>query len=404
MPAWYRSSITGRIKEARRVTDLRKQDFTPTLLDFGPVRFYLARHFGFCYGVENAIEISYKAIEENPGKNVFLLSQMIHNPEVNQDLQSRGIQFIMDTDGTQFIPWEKIGQDDVVIIPAFGTTVETMHLLHDKGVELHTYNTTCPFVEKVWNRAEKLGKANFTVIIHGKPKHEETRATFSHSSVNGPSIVIRNMEEAIKLGKYITGSKDKETFFEEFASRCSEGFSAERDLKRVGVVNQTTMLASETQAIAEYFRSLMVSKYGELEIKNHFADTRDTLCYATNDNQESTYALLNTDADLAIVVGGYNSSNTSHLVELCEQRFPTYFINSDSEIKSSNEIHHFRYASKEMKVSHNFLPARNPITIVLTSGASCPDTMVDRVLLRLLSFYSPSRTVQEMLQQVGVTA
>ncbi len=388
----------------RRVTDLRRQDFSPTLLDFGPVRFYLARHFGFCYGVENAIEISYKALEENPGKNVFLLSQMIHNQEVNRDLENRGIRFIMDTDGTQFIPWEKIGKDDVVIIPAFGTTLEIMHLLHNKGVELHTYNTTCPFVEKVWNRAEKLGKAGFTVIIHGKPKHEETRATFSHSSSGGPSVVIRNMDEAVQLAQYISGTKPKEQFYEEFAWRFSEGFDPERDLTRVGVVNQTTMLASETQAISDYFRSVMASVYGEREIKNHFADTRDTLCYATNDNQDSTYALLDTDADLAIVVGGYNSSNTSHLVELCERKFPTYFINSETEILSATEIAHFRYATKQKMVSRNFLPSKTPVTIVLTSGASCPDTLVDRVMLRLLEFYNPKKSVDEVLSQFGVTA
>ncbi|HEY8935857.1 MAG TPA: 4-hydroxy-3-methylbut-2-enyl diphosphate reductase, partial [Cyclobacteriaceae bacterium] len=180
IPAYYRSSVTGKIKEARRLRDLRKQDFAPTVLNFGPVVFYLARHFGFCYGVENAIDISYKALEENPDKRVFLLSQMIHNQEVNNDLQDRGIRFIMDTDGKQFISWDELKKDDIVIIPAFGTTVEIEKLLLDKGMEVQQYNTTCPFVEKVWNRSEKLGIENYTVIIHGKPNHEETRATFSH--------------------------------------------------------------------------------------------------------------------------------------------------------------------------------------------------------------------------------
>ena len=374
------------------------------MLDFGPVCFYLARHFGFCYGVENAIEISYKALEENPGKKVYLLSQMIHNQEVNRDLESRGIKFIMDTDGTQFIPWDNIGKDDVVIIPAFGTTLEIMHRLHDKGIELHTYNTTCPFVEKVWNRAEKLGQANFTVIIHGKPKHEETRATFSHSTSTGASVIVRDMEDAHRLGEYILGKKTNDEFFKEFAGKHSEGFDPAIHLQRVGVVNQTTMLATETQAIADYFRSLMIGKYGEENIRAHFADTRDTLCYATNDNQDSTYELLTTDSDLAIVVGGYNSSNTSHIVELCERKFPTYFINAESEIKSSTEIHHFDYPNKAKRVSTNFLPQKEKVKIVLTSGASCPDTMVDRVLLRLLSFFNPARTIQEVLQQFGVTA
>jgi len=368
-------------------------------LDFGPVIFFIARHFGFCYGVENAIEISYRAVEENPDKRVFLLSQMIHNQEVNNDLQSRGIQFILDTDGTQFIPWDQINKDDVVIIPAFGTTLEIENLLMDKGVEVQKYNTTCPFVEKVWKRAEKLGKDEYTIIIHGKPKHEETRATFSHSTLNGPSVVVQNMEEAQRLAEYISGAKTKEQFYEEFAWRFSEGFDPIRHLQHVGVVNQTTMLATETQAIADYFRQVMIQQHGAEHIKKHFADTRDTLCYATNDNQEATYELLETDADLAIVVGGYNSSNTSHIVELCERKFPTYFINTEDEIKSKQEIHHFDYHKKEKRVTSNFLTTKAPVKIVLTSGASCPDTVVDRVMLKVLSYFEGAKPIEKLLQE-----
>lgn len=361
--------------------------------------FYIARHFGFCYGVENAIEISYRALEENQGKKVYLLSQMIHNQEVNADLQQRGIQFIMDTDGKQFIPWDAITSEDIVIIPAFGTTVEIEQLLTSRGVEIQRYNTTCPFVEKVWNRAEKLGKENFTVIIHGKPSHEETRATFSHSKVQSPSIVVRDMNESITLGSFIRGERSADDFRQTFAGRFSEGFDPAVHLKRVGVVNQTTMLATETQAIADYFRSVMVDVYGEGEIKDHYADTRDTLCYATNDNQDATYELLKLDADLAIVVGGYNSSNTSHIVELCEQKFPTYFINSEQEIKSVDEIHHFNYHAKQKKITHGFLPQKEKVSIILTSGASCPDTLVDRVMERLLSYFPQTKALEEVLEQ-----
>jgi 4-hydroxy-3-methylbut-2-enyl diphosphate reductase len=324
---------------------------------------------------------------------------MIHNQEVNKDLETRGIQFIMDTDGTQFIPWEKIHKDDVVIIPAFGTTLEIEHLLLDKGVEVQKYNTTCPFVEKVWNRTEKLGADQYTIIIHGKPKHEETKATFSHSSHNGPSIIIRDMEEAMLLGSYIAGSKSLEDFNREFAGRFSEGFNPKKHLQRVGVVNQTTMLASETQGIADYFKQTMISKYGIENIKQHFADTRDTLCYATNDNQDSTYQLLESEADLAIVVGGYNSSNTSHIVELCERKFPTYFINSENEIKSATEIHHFNYHKKEKQITSNFLPDKKPVKIILTSGASCPDTLVDRVLIKLLGYFENVKSLDTVLQE-----
>lgn len=383
----------------RRLKDLRKQDFSPTELDFGPVVFYLARHFGFCYGVENAIEISYRALEENADKRVFLLSQMIHNPEVNDDLQHRGIKFIMDTDGRQFIPWEEIQADDVVIIPAFGTTLEIENLLLDKGVAVEKYNTTCPFVEKVWNRAQKLGNEQFTIIIHGKPGHEETRATFSHSAKGAPSLIVRDIEEAKSVGAFILGDLSRADFLEKFRGKLSDGFDPERDLVRVGVVNQTTMLATETQAIADYFRDVMLTRYGTEAIKDHFADTRDTLCYATNDNQEATYELLQTGADLAVVVGGYNSSNTSHIVELCARQFPTYFINSENEIKSAEEIHHFDYPNKVKRVTQSFLPGKSPVRIVLTSGASCPDTLVDRVMLRLLDFFPEAKSVSSLVEE-----
>jgi 4-hydroxy-3-methylbut-2-en-1-yl diphosphate reductase len=359
----------------------------------------LARHFGFCYGVENAIEISYKALEENHGRRVFLLSQMIHNQEVNDDLLSRGIRFIMDTDGTQLISWDELTPDDIVIIPAFGTTVEIEHTLLDKGIEVQKYNTTCPFVEKVWNRSEKLGAENYTVIIHGKPRHEETRATFSHSAVNAASVIVRDMDDAHQLGSFICDETPANKFFEIFAGKYSEGFDPVKHLQRVGVVNQTTMLATETQAIADYFKNLMIEKFGAESIRDHFADTRDTLCYATNDNQDATYQLLETNADFALVVGGYNSSNTSHIVELCERKFATYFINSEREIKSADEIHHYDYAAKAKRITRNYIPEHRPVRIILTSGASCPDTLVDRVLIRMLEFFEGTKSIDEVLQK-----
>jgi len=375
---------------------MRKQDFSPTLLDFGPVQFLLARHFGFCYGVENAIEISYRALEENPDKRVYLLSQMIHNPAVNEDLLGRGMQLIMDTDGSQLIPWEEIKAEDIVIIPAFGTTLEIERLLKEKSVRVEPYNTTCPFVEKVWNRAAKLGKDDYTIIIHGKPNHEETRATFSHSANGAAAVVVKDMDDAIALGNYILGAPQTD-FFEAFKGKYSQGFQPAIHLKRVGVVNQTTMLATETAAIADYFRNIMVRKYGADSLSAHFADTRDTLCYATNDNQDATYELLKLDADLAVVVGGYNSSNTSHIVELCERNFDTYFINSEKEIVSRDEIHHFDYHAKLKKMKRQFLPAKDPVKIILTSGASCPDTVVDNVLLRLLGLFEGVKPLEEVL-------
>ena len=208
IPKFYKSPVISRIKNSRKVNDPRKKDYSPTLLDFGPVQFYIARHFGFCYGVKNAIEISYKAIEDNPDKRIYLLSEMIHNTEVNNDLKNRGVHFIMDTSGNEIISWSELKYDDVVIIPAFGTTLEIEKKLDEIGIDPLKYNTTCPFVEKVWNRAESLGRSDFTIVVHGKFRHEETRATFSHSKESAPTIIIRDMEETIQLGKIISGESD----------------------------------------------------------------------------------------------------------------------------------------------------------------------------------------------------
>jgi 4-hydroxy-3-methylbut-2-enyl diphosphate reductase len=305
----------------------------------------------------------------------------------------------MDTHGKQFVEWDELKADDIVIIPAFGTTVEIMKLLSEKGIQVEKYNTTCPFVEKVWKRSDQLGKDDFSVIIHGKIKHEETRATFSHSYQGAPSVVILNMEEAKVLGQFVRKERPANEFYQVFAGKYSEGFDAEKDLDRVGVVNQTTMLATETQGIADFFKQTMIDLFGEAEYKKHFADTRDTLCYATNDNQRATIGVLEEGADLAIVVGGYNSSNTSHIAELCEEKMPTFFINSDSEISSKNEIHHFNYPEKRKEVSANWMEGRNPLRIILTSGASCPDATVDAVMQKILTFFNDTRNVDEVIEE-----
>lgn len=401
IPKFYKSSFISTIKNLRKESDPKKKSFTPTLLDFGPIQFLIARHFGFCYGVENAIEIAYKAVKENPNKNIYLLSQMIHNPIVNQDLEQRGIKFIMDTHGNQFIPWDNITSHDIVIIPAFGTTLEIEKLLQDKNIEIQKYNTTCPFVERVWKQSEKLGNNDYTIIIHGKESHEETKATFSHSTKNGVSLVIKDINEAKLLEEIILGQLPIETFYKKFENRFSADFNPIQDFERIGVVNQTTMLATETQEIADFLKNTMIKKYGAENIKNHFADTRDTLCYATNDNQQATLGLLQEPADIAIVVGGYNSSNTSHIVELCEEKLPTYFIDSANEIENATNISHFIYNEHKHTKTTNFLPIKNPLRIVLTSGASCPDRIVDEVLEKILSFYPKSKTKEEVLASLS---
>ncbi len=400
IPVFYRSGLITKIKRLRESNDKRKKDYTPTELNFGPVSFLLARHFGFCYGVENAIEISYRALEENKDKNIYLLSEMIHNPEVNNDLVSRGVKFITDTGGKQIIEWDNLKKDDIVIIPAFGTTVEIQKKLTELGLETLKYDTTCPFVEKVWNRAAGLGKSGFSVIVHGKQKHEETRATFSHSKENAPTLIVRNLEETKKLGDYILGILEKENFLKIFGDKISTGFDPEKHLDKIGVVNQTTMLATETEEIAEYLRNIMIKKFGEENIKLHFADTRDTLCYATHDNQRATMALLEESADVAIVVGGYNSSNTSHIVELCEQKLPTFFISSEEKIISADSVLHYDFHEGKEKVTKKYIPDLNNARIMLTSGASCPDSIVEGVLLKILSYYENKKSVDEVIAEI----
>ena len=389
IPFTYRSSLISAIKQRRKQDDKMKKDFSPTLLDLGPLQIYLARHFGFCYGVENAIEIAFRTVDENPGKRIFLLSEMIHNPQVNADLLQRGVKFLHDTKGNELVSLDEVTGEDIVIIPAFGTTLAMENILIQKGIATHQYNTTCPFVEKVWNRSEQIARNNYTVVVHGKPTHEETRATFSHASANTASVVVNDMEEAINLAKFIIGEKSPSQFYDEFAGRYSDNFDVSKDLQKIGVVNQTTMLASDTQAISDFLKRAMVSHYqlDENNIEERFADTKDTLCYATNDNQSAVVGLLEQPADLAIVVGGYNSSNTSHLVELCEEKLPTYFINDASKIISGESILHFdMHLGVEQETQH-YLPLHKPASILITSGASCPDAVVEKVIEKIAFIY-----------------
>jgi 4-hydroxy-3-methylbut-2-en-1-yl diphosphate reductase len=399
VPTIYRSPLITAVKNNRRQQDKMKKDFSPALLDFGTVQIYLARHFGFCYGVENAIDIAFRTIEENPGKRIFLLSEMIHNPHVNADLQQRGVQFLQNTYGKQLIPYEQLTKEDVVIIPAFGTTLLIEDKLKAIGIPIEKYNTTCPFVEKVWNRSEQIAKKNYSVVIHGKPTHEETRATFSHAAAHTPTVVVYDMAEAVALSGYVTGEKDTAAFYTEFAGRFSESFDAGKDLQRIGVVNQTTMLASDTQAISDFLKQVMITRYGAAFIEDHFADTRDTLCYATNDNQTAVYGLLETPADVAIVVGGYNSSNTSHLVELCEAKLPTYYITDEEKIVAADKILHYNFHTKQELTTLNFLPEKNPVKVLLTSGASCPDALVEDVIEKLISFFKISKPLEAVIEQ-----
>ncbi len=398
IPIFYKSPVISRLKKARQFQDPRKRDLVPAELDFGPVRFILARHFGFCFGVENAVDIAYRTLEAHADRRVFFLSEMIHNPNVNWDLQERGVQFIFTSTGEQLVSWDALHPEDIVVVPAFGTTLEIQETLAARGIDPYSYNTTCPFVEKVWKRSAQLGTSGYTVVVHGKATHEETRATFSHSIRSAPTVVILNLKEAHILADVMRGTRGKAEFFQHFGRTCSADFDPDRHLEHIGVVNQTTMLASETWEIAQVLQQAMADRYGAEHLSDHFADTSDTLCYATNENQNATYALIQRGADVGLVVGGYNSSNTSHLVELCEAAMPTYFIQNADEILSPDSIQHFLLKSKQMKTSQAWLPTKRPLDIALTCGASCPDAIVDGVLFRVLSFFENTRPLEGVLQ------
>ncbi|TBH76007.1 4-hydroxy-3-methylbut-2-enyl diphosphate reductase [Aquirufa nivalisilvae] len=400
IPSLFKSELISRVKEVRRLGDKLKKDFKPSVFDFGPVEILLSRHFGFCYGVENAVETAYKIIEDNPQKRIFLLSEMIHNPAVNADLLELGVRFIQDTYGNQLVAWETLTKDDIVIIPAFGTTLEIHAILDEIGIDLYAYDTTCPFVEKVWNRANQIGQNKYTVVVHGKPSHEETKATFSHSQVVTPTLIVKDLDQAKQLAYYIRKEKSSQEFYEEFEGQYSKGFDPEKDLQRIGVVNQTTMLAIDTQEIVEYLKAEIVQFY-QLEshqITSHFADTRDTLCYATNDNQSATYGLIAEEADFAIIAGGYNSSNTSHLVDLCHEKLPSYFIKSAEKLISEHEILHFDNKKKEEVFIQNFIPQKPKVRVLLTCGASCPDAVIEEILRKLVSFFPDAKNVDQVVE------
>jgi 4-hydroxy-3-methylbut-2-enyl diphosphate reductase len=396
VPNGYRSNLISAIKQKRKEEDKLKKDFSPTLIDLGHLKFYLARHFGFCYGVENAIDIAYRTIEENKGKRIYLLSEMIHNPQVNEDLLKKGVQFLQDTNGNEIISLKTLTKEDVVIIPAFGTTLELEAKINKIGIEIQKYNTTCPFVEKVWNRGDQIAKKGFTIIIHGKPKHEETRATFSHAADKTPTLIVNDMEEAIVLGKFILGELPLTDFSTYFKNRYNESFDPAIHFEKIGVINQTTQLASDTQAISDYLKNIISTKFGKENSSEHFADTRDTLCYATNDNQSAVVGLLEQAADIAIVMGGKNSSNSSHLVELCERKLPTYFIDDANRIIDRHQIIRSNWITKQSELVNDYLPNKTPVSILMTSGASCPDIVVESVIKKIVSFYELDEKLEEV--------
>ena len=408
IPFQFRSQYISKIKKIREEADKRKKDFAPSILSFEKVSILIPRHFGFCFGVQNAVEKAYEILEKYPDKKIYLISEIIHNPEVNGELQESGLKFIQNTKGEQLIDWNEIHSGDIVITPAFGTTPEIEKILKEKKIDVEKFDTTCPFVERVWNKGEALGKEGYTIIIHGNPHHEETRATLARISQYTPAVIVSNKKEADILKAFILKSAlDKHDWGVFFKWKASEGFNFRKDLDRIAVVNQTTMLASETQNISNFLKEVMIEKFGTEQIDDHFGSTRDTLCYATYDNQTATKKMLEEKIDLAFVIGGYNSSNTKHIAELMTEKCKTFYINTEKNLKDDLSLEHYNFKDDKLEYQNQgYLPSKEHITIALSSGASCPDATVERVMLKLLSFINPqanlNKAINDLAKQYGL--
>lgn len=379
VPEHYRAEEITTIKRRRNAADPKKRDFSPSETQREGVLFILARHFGFCYGVENAIETAYRAVHENSGRRVFLISEMIHNPRVNSDLAKLGVKFLRDTAGKTIIPFSELTAEDIVIVPAFGAATEILEDIKASRADLKFYDATCPFVQRVWKRALELGAQRYSLIIHGKREHEETRATFSRAAACAPTLVIKDIKEAKLLADYIAGQEGD--FYKDFAGRYSDGFDFKKHLLRIGTINQTTMLAGETLELMEVLKAAIV-KRDDGDAQN-FANTKDTLCYATWDNQQAVQELSGVQADFALVVGGYNSSNTSHLAELLAAKIATYYVKDAAEILSKDELRGLNIHTNCVEISKGWLPVKRPLRVLLTSGASCPDIALVEVMDRV---------------------
>ncbi|MDJ0600028.1 MAG: 4-hydroxy-3-methylbut-2-enyl diphosphate reductase [Crocosphaera sp.] len=340
----------------------------------GDVTIKLAEAFGFCWGVERAVAMAYETRQHFPQEKIWITNEIIHNPSVNQRLLEMNVGFIEVVNGNKDFSVVEAG--DVVILPAFGASVTEMQLLNDKGCTI--VDTTCPWVSKVWNSVEKHKKKDYTSIIHGKYRHEETVAT---SSFAGTYLVVLNLKEAQYVCDYILNGGNKEEFLDKFKNAHSEGFDPDKDLVRLGIANQTTMLKSETEQIGKLFETTMLKKYGPTELNHHFMSF-NTICDATQERQDAMLSLVEEDVDLMVVIGGFNSSNTTHLQEIAiEKDIPSYHIDSEKRILSGNKIEH-KPLEKEIEKKEDWLPD-GKIVVGITSGASTPDKVVEAVIERI---------------------
>jgi 4-hydroxy-3-methylbut-2-enyl diphosphate reductase len=426
--AIYQSRLCAAIKALARRHE--RTAAAPVVLNFGAVRYLVPSHFGFCLGVKNAIERAYETLAENPGRRVFMLSELIHNPFVNEDLVRRGLRFLQSDKGVAHTNgergpdlWETLTPDDIVIIPAFGATDEDKRRLVRKGIAVMEHDATCMLVERVWKAARAYGREGYTVVIHGKHEHEETKATFSNTRRHAHAVIVRNLDETRQLGEIILegGAAARARFDSLFAGKYTEGFSLERDLARVAVVNQTTLLMNETREIITHLRDVFATKYGPdrpgEQPRVGGQGRNDTLCYATQVNQDALARALEEPLDAAFVIGGRNSSNTYQLYRLCEQRLGSraFFIQSESNILSPGVVEHYVFPSKGL-LGHGGVverrtlwgaesadPGGGPKRILVTGGASCPDGIIQQVIARINGFYPQSelRSIDSVLADLS---
>ena len=368
----YRSELVDRIRERGGV------------LSRGPLTIKLARKFGFCYGVERAIDLAYAARRYfSPGTRIFLLGEIIHNPEVNEQIRRMGIVQLASQPSDEELA--QLGPEDVVIIPAFGTEVETRRRLEEKGCVL--VDTTCGDVMSVWKRVRQYAREGFTSIIHGKAHHEETRATVSQiKAEHGHYLIVYDLEETEEVCRYIVEGGDKEAFLGRFRGAYSEGFDPDRHLAFIGVANQTTMLRGETEEVQRRLREALVRRYGPEEVDQHFRRF-DTICGATQERQDALRELLKEPLDVLLVIGGYNSSNTTHLAELGERVLPTFFIKDAKKILSRERIRHWNIQEGREVETVGWLPKKESIVVGITAGASCPNNLIQDTILRLYGLF-----------------
>ncbi|MBW8781576.1 MAG: 4-hydroxy-3-methylbut-2-enyl diphosphate reductase [Verrucomicrobia bacterium] len=425
--ALYQSKLCAALKTLARQHERSAAD--PVTLDFGAVQYVLPSHFGFCLGVKNAIERAYETLAANPGRRVFMLSELIHNPFVNEDLLRRGLRYLQSDKGEPFttegakasgapgetLLWDTLTSADIVIIPAFGATDEDKKQLVRKGLAVYPYDATCMLVEKVWKSARAYGRDGYTVIIHGKHEHEETKATFSNTRRHAPAVIVRNLAETRLLGEIIASEdpRVRARFYDHFAGRHTPGFDVDRHLERIAVVNQTTLLMNETREIIASLRDLYAKKFGPdapgQSPRVGGSGRNDTLCYATQVNQDALARALASPIDAAFIIGGKNSSNTYQLYRLCEQKLggKAFFIQSELNIRSLDEVEHYVFPAgggSGQVEAHPLWPGDHgtPKRVLITGGASCPDGVIQQVITRINHLFADRglRPVEAVLAEL----